>query len=231
MGMPFDLRDSLYSAVKDHLIGMYGRESGLFMHRWLVSYKSDTSYLTGVHRRLMSGVGEFKVIDEQRRHEYELYSGKLYVITGHGDWSYTLEQACKAIQVMVDMMEPYLPLGSAVELMREGASDPGAEAGDGMLTVVVTQRMPALEESPVFFNYGAAVYPFGLYTGSGTVYFPTMLISQELHRGWSDDGDEAYMAMMKQELVIKRGYASFGFVSEELRKQALAEAGRQGGRQ
>jgi len=120
-------------------------------------------------------------------------------------------------------MEDYLSMGSIVELKQDELSDMVKDRSLKSFRVMITQRMAALDEAPVYYNYGAVIYPFGTFKGYESIYFGPELIDRIIFEGYRDDTDIALIAALKTEYLFKRDYTSFRFAKRQVRQQALKE--------
>jgi hypothetical protein len=137
--------------------------------------------------------------------------------------SFHIASAKQALQIMIDLFEDYLPLGSVVDLDKEKLGSTLELAQTEHFRVVINQRLSALPDTPVYFSYGGLIYPVGAFEGAESIYFSSDLISDVVHTGYSDESDLAYLALMKTELVIKRSYTSFYLAPKELKQEAIKE--------
>ena len=66
-----------------------------------------------------------------------------------------------------------------------------------------------------YFQYAGAIYPVGLVGDGRTIHFSTALIDKVLKEGYSDEQEEAYIYVVKEELLIDKNMNSFGFAPKE----------------
>jgi len=222
MSIRREIDERLYEAVKSCLVRKFGQETGLFFHRWLVSYRSDASFLYKVYDLVKSKRPE-AVIDEDRGLTYHVIKDELYISRKDGHEACPLALAAMALQVMLDMSDDYLPLGSVVSLDKEQLGQTMDLDSVDEFRVVITQRMAALSDIPVYFNYGGLIYPFGSFEGAESIYFAKDLVKEVIHEGFSDETDLAYIAAMKAEYIVNRSYTSFLLASQEIQQQAREE--------
>ena len=218
-----EMEDQLYQAVKARLIDDLGDETGLSFHRWFVYYREDPTFLYKVHE-LIASPDASPLADEKNGFTYQIISGNLYVTSAHSSTSFETHHARRALEVMIPAMERYLPLGSVVGLKKEEFSNILDSTAIESLKVVITQRLASLDETPVYFNYGGIIYPFGVFKEARSVYFTPELIDEVIHPGYSDDADHAFVTAMKLELLFRRKYVPYGFASKEQRRLARQEA-------
>ena len=214
-----EISDQLYREVKQYFITTYGEEMGLLIHRWLVRYKTDVSFLEKVYKLLQDNSCE-ELIDEKKNTTYLLVKDELYVINQYGRSVIPAYYATSALKVFISMLEPYLPLGTLVDLDIEQLKKTMELDNVENFRVLITQRLASLPDIPVYFEYGALLYPFGVFENAESIYFSKDLIKRVVHEGFSDESDLAYLAVLKTELIIKRSYYAYFFAPTEMREQA-----------
>jgi len=212
--------DHLYELIRGSFIKELGSELGLACHRWLVFYRADPKFLRKLYKHDWTDPDEV-LVDEGTGFSYQRSEESLIVKTDYETFSFALPTAKWALRVMIDATEDYLPLGSVVDLKKEEFSDLIDPATIENFRVIITQRLIFFSDIPVYFNYGATVYPIGAFKGAESIYLNPDLIERVVYRGFSDDEDKAYVLAMKLKLLFDGAYVSFDFAPEDLREQAI----------
>ena len=232
MGLADEVSDQLYEAVKVTLAKRFGEEKTQAFDHWLMYYREDPSFLLQVFGLikdddpLNTSDKEATLTDDTWGFTYFAFDGKLIVRFLKEEESFTAQEARIALQLMSDACEVYLPLGSVVDLDTDKLKDLIDPDAIDNFRVVITQRMAAPDDVPLYFNYGATVYPVGIFKGCESIYFSSELIKDVVSIGYSDDIEVAYIAAMKSEYLFKRNLCSYAFASKKDRlsaRKAIAE--------
>jgi len=108
-----------------------------------------------------------------------------------------------------------LPLGSVVDLKKSAyAKTPRINEIDE-LRMVIAYRFLGREEDSHYFPYAGVVYPTGMLGQKEVLYFTRPLIENVVREGYHDEKEDAYVYLMKQELVVEKGKNSFGYAKPE----------------
>jgi hypothetical protein len=138
----------------------------------------------------------------------------------------------KVLASMLDLLEDTLPLGSVVELKKSAFKEYREIEDVEELQMVITYRFLGEQEGEYYFPYAGVVYPTGMAGREQVLYFTRPLVDKILHRGFQDEKEQAYVYLMKKELVIEKGRNSFGYASpdkiEQFGKQVKKERGANG---
>jgi hypothetical protein len=222
-----EARSRLYQKVRACLESEFGANVALNLHSWLVNYKANPSFLYQVYDLLSSSA--IKELTDDRSHlTFVAYPDQLVVKTVGGDKTFPLPVARRALQLVSDALEDYLPLGSVVDLKKEHFSNILDIDSIETLRVVITQRLVPPPDAETFFSYGAVVYPIGVFEGNKSIYFTPSLIDSVVYRGYSDEVEHAFIFAMVDELVFNRSYCSIVFAGKDIQQRAQrAQAARQ----
>lgn len=129
-----------------------------------------------------------------------------------------VEKFNKLIVNILDLFEVIYPLGSVVNLKTEYLNRLTNDTEIEEATFVITSRYVYTDEVKTYFQYGGIPYPVGTLGGNQVFYFTSDLIQEVLASGYADEREDAYIYMMKKELLLDKDYISIGYVSEEERK-------------
>jgi len=112
-----------------------------------------------------------------------------------------------------DIYLPALPLGSAVR-PRAGLM-PGGDAGAEPPLLVVAGRFHAFPGTRMYAPYAGVPYPTGDPTGAGPVYFGPQLVGEVVREAYADGLEAAFVARMREALLLGRGLHSMAFATRE----------------
>lgn len=115
---------------------------------------------------------------------------------------------------LVDLTEDILPLGTLVQLKKEFFSEICDIKKVQKIWVVITYRYLKMNDES-FYTYGGIVYPVANFNKEEILKFTPALIEKVIYRGFSDVQEDAYVYLMKQELIIENGKKSAGINMEE----------------
>ena len=125
------------------------------------------------------------------------------------------EQARELLAKMIDLFEPVYPLGTVVELSEEFTKSLGLEKIQEKIKVVITGRFAAAHDKKTYFPYAGVVYPTGVLKKDQFIHFTSALIDSVVQEGYRDEAEEAYVLLMKKELLLEQEAVSFGFLGKE----------------
>ena len=156
-------------------------------------------------------------IDEQRGIEYEK-DQDLYFIRYQGEeWSFEYKLMKELLERSIGIFEDILPLGSVVDLKKEFLQKGSEVELPDTIRMVIVQRYVGESPEGFYYPYAGAVYPIGNPGNTKLLEFTPALIQTVVSRGYSDEQEEAYQYLMKQEVFLHRGLHSMGFADEEER--------------
>lgn len=185
------------------------------IERWVDVYQENLSFL-------------YTLYDDKKNAKHFLtdYDKNITYSCDNSHWvvksqsfSFTLDEASflKAIQLIVDILTPLLPIGSVVDLKKEYLSANFDTDKIDKFRFIVQTRYSFLKEIQVYIPYGGVVYPVGNFGGERLFYFTPELIDKVVHYGFSDEQEEAFEIAMKQELIIEKDMCSIAFATAEQR--------------
>lgn len=117
------------------------------------------------------------------------------------------------LMTTLDILEDILPLGSVVDLRKDVYGD---KIDIDNLRMVITYRYIIKEDDGYYFPYAGVVYPIGmLFDNSKVFHFTAPLIEKVVMRGYSDEADDVFSYYMKQEMIVKEGLHTYGYMSNE----------------
>ena len=118
------------------------------------------------------------------------------------------------LSIIIDVFEEILPLGSVVDLKKERLKGTLPIDEIENVRIVITHRFLHNPKDKFYFPYAGVVYPVGSMGQERTLHFTSPFIERVVHKGYSDEQDEAFVQMMKHELLCNRQVQSFSFASQ-----------------
>ena len=199
------------------------------MHLGELFLNGDVAFLYEMYYALMEQ--ERFRIEEKLELEYEK-DGADYLLRYQGEeWCFNYEQMKEFLERMTGIFEDVLPLGSVVELKMDFLKKTLPLDDVEYVRVVIVQRY--VDESPegFYYPYAGALYPVGNPGTAKLLEFTPSLIEKIVSKGYSDEQEEAYVFLMKKELMLERGLHSMGFADKEQREayQRFLEGGKKNG--
>lgn len=116
---------------------------------------------------------------------------------------------------IIDLIEPIYPLGTVVNLKTEYLNNLLDDKKISVATFVIINRFVYTDNIKTYFQYTGIPYPVGSLGFSRNLYFTSELIDNVVHLGHSDDKENAFIYMMKKELIIDKKYCSIGYASKD----------------
>lgn len=115
------------------------------------------------------------------------------------------------------VLEEILPLGTVVDLDKSSMSSNLSNIDN--FRIVIVDRFVSNSQVEGFFEYVGVVYPLGKPNKNAVISFSPHIIEKVVYKGYSDEVDEAFVKLMKIQLLIEKNYTSVSFLSED--KKAL----------
>jgi len=177
-------------------------------------YVDDTSFLFKVYESFIEG--DRFLEDEENGVKYERDGGD-YILSYDGKECVLEEAEFKRMLVsMLDLLEDTLPLGTVVDLKKsayEGVVEQLDEVEE--IRMVITYRFLGYMEQGYYFPYAGVVYPTGMLGQEEVLYFTRPLVENIVRQGYRDDKEDAYVYLMKRELIIEKGANTYGYATPE----------------
>ncbi len=174
-------------------------------------------------------LNELYSINECLVNDKEYYESKLVSFSKEDDiykltikdYSISLiySQIKEIITGLIDILDDILPLGTVVKLKKEYLHKFINNNEIEEAEVVIVNRFIFKNGINAYFPYAGVVYPIGFVGNSNAIQFSSALIDEVVHRGYSDEKDEVYTYLLKNELILDKKMRSFGFASKEEREK------------
>lgn len=128
--------------------------------------------------------------------------------------TYERKQLLETVGDLMELTDVILPLGSLVQLKKEAfGAISGIERIEN-LRVVITHRFIRQDEHS-YFTYGGVIYPVANFNGNQILKFTTSLIEKVVHKGFRDEQEDAYVYLMKQEMILQSDIHMVGLREKE----------------
>lgn len=117
---------------------------------------------------------------------------------------------------VIGLTREVLPLGTVVEL--NPAYFKPNPASETPTKAVITERFVAPSGYRSYFPYGGIVYPLGEVKKGAKIHFTDPLIQKIVHLGYRDEVEDAFVYLMKEELIVDNHMHSIEFSKEDMTK-------------
>lgn len=207
-----DYKLNLWKEFMEHT-GCIPQRDHETMGRIAGTYVDDVSFLMRIYEAFAEK--ERFIEDEEHSVRYER-DGEDYILALEGrECAFSKEDFRKVIVGMLDLLEDTLPLGSVVDLKKSAYKDVPEASEVEHIRMVITYRFLGKEEDSHYFPYAGVVYPTGMLGRKEVLYFTRPLVEKVVREGYRDEQEDAYVYLMKKELVIEKGKSSFGYAAKE----------------
>ena len=157
-------------------------------------------------------------LEEKLGLEYEK-SGEDYFLRCQGEeWLFEKKEMKDFLEHLIGVFEEILPLGSVVDLKKEFLEETLPLEEVEHVRIVIVQRYVGESPEGFYYPYAGTLYPTGIPGSSRLVEFTPSLIEKVVRRGYSDEQEDAYVYLMKRELMLERGLHSMGFADKKERE-------------
>jgi len=129
--------------------------------------------------------------------------------------NFSKEQLVSYLAILIDVYDEIVPLGSVVDLKKEYLKDSLPVDKIENVRIVITHRFLHNPQEKFYFPYAGVVYPLGSFGNERVLHFTSPFIERVVHRGFSDEQDEAFVLAMKRELLGDRHIHSYAFASRD----------------
>lgn len=179
-------------------------------------YFNNNSFLFEINKTIVNK--EMSCLDESNDVTYKNEKDKHILVCENYTMEFTYIEIKEIISGMIDILEKIQPLGTVVELKKEYLEKIISKEKIEKARFVIVNRFMINNESKTYFQYAGVVYPLGMLEKGQVIQFTTALIDKVVYSGYSDDQEEAYVYLMKKELIIEKKMHSFAFATDEERK-------------
>lgn len=128
--------------------------------------------------------------------------------------TYERKQLLETVGDLMELTDVILPLGSLVQLKKEAfGAISGIERIENLRVVIIHRFIRQDEHS--YFTYGGVIYPVANFNGNQILKFSPALIEKVLHKGFRDEQEDAYVYLMKQEMILQSDIHMVGLREKE----------------
>ena len=207
-----DYKLNLWKEFMEHTDYIKDRDQEI-MGKIASLYVDDTAFLSRVYEAFIEN--DRFLEDEKKGVRYEREENE-YILSLEGK-ECLFEKECfkKIITGLLDLLEDTIPLGSVVDLRKDVYKNVSDLQNVDHIRMVVTYRFLGEEKDKYYFPYAGVVYPTGMLGRKEVLYFTRPLVERIVKEGYRDEQEDAYVYLMKKELVIENGMNSFGYASKE----------------
>lgn len=176
-------------------------------------YLDDTAFLFKVYEAFIEN--DRFLEDEEKGVRYER-DGEEYILSHEGkECIFDKVHFKKVLTGMLDLLEDTLPLGTVVDLRKDAYKDVTDLQNVDHIRMVITYRFLGEEKDAYYFPYAGVVYPTGMLGRKEVLYFTRPLVERVVKEGYRDEKEDAYVYLMKKELVVEKGRNSYGYATKE----------------
>jgi len=176
-------------------------------------YVDDTSFLFKVYEAFVEQ--ERFLEDEENEMTYER-DGEDYILKYEGkECVFDKKEFKKVLTSMLDLLEETLPLGTVVDLRKDAYENVVELDGVEEIRMVVTYRFLGDIEQGYYFPYAGVVYPTGMLGQAEVLYFTRPLVENIVREGYRDEKEDAYVYLMKREMIVEKGANTYGYATPE----------------
>ena len=118
-----------------------------------------------------------------------------------------------------DIFCSVLPIGSVVKL-RKDINDTASQDKDPII-MIDRRYVYANENSRAFYTYSGITYPFGSFTDCIRFNFTPYAVAEVVHKGYSNETEEAFVFKAKDEMIVKMKMHSFSCSNAEDEKDFM----------
>lgn len=152
--------------------------------------------------------------------------GEQYCLIYKGyEMLFTKETVKNLLVHFLDLFEPVYPIGTIVDLKESLSRRLKLPEPVQKVRVAIVDRFTVLQNHTTYFPYMGIVYPVGVMGKGKFLYFTNALIDEVIHMGYRDETEDAYVLLMKKELLLESQAVSFGFLDKERASRYAKELG------
>lgn len=134
---------------------------------------------------------------------------KDYCILQYGGMSLKLQKHVTMLLLsgILELTDQLLPLGSVVTLNNNFNLNNKEKP-----YYIITHRFIVQDDMSGYFSYAGVPYPFGEMKDNRLLHFTIPAIDKVIFRGFSDDSDQAFILLMKENLLLRLKVHSVSFM-------------------
>ena len=189
------------------------KEQAGFLYEIAADSIPDNTTLTQLYIAIRNQSEPFS--DNTGRLQYKTKDGTATLTYKNVKCSFEETMLLNTISDLIELTEHILPLGSLVQLRKELFAGAVDISRLDTIRVVITHRF-VRENEETYYTYGGVVYPVANFNGKEILKFTPSLIEKTLHKGYQDEQEDAYIYLMKQELILEKNIHMAGFREQEV---------------
>lgn len=195
----------------------FHEKEAIMLTRFFYRCEKNISQLYRMYESLWTEGKQIFTVDGQLA--FTVTPERIWVTDGHEDVECAAEEWKHIIGRGIAFLEELLPLGSVVELKKEYMEDhmPVLKKA-GKVRIVITERYLSYTGNS-YFPYAGVPYPTGTFASSRRLVFSPALVDKVLLTGFTDEQEQAYQYLMKQEYLLEKEMDMCGFEPAEERER------------
>ena len=150
--------------------------------------------------------------------EYEKAGEDYYLRYQGEEWIFERADFNNFLEYLISIFEDVLPLGSVVDLKKEFLEETIPLEDVEQVRVVIVMRYVGESPEGFYYPYAGTLYPIGIPGSRKLIEFTPSLIEKVVRYGYADEQEDAYVYLMKQELMLERKLHSMGFADKKERE-------------
>ena len=183
------------------------------MGKIAATYVSDTSFLFRIYKGFREN--ERFIEDEKTGIRYERDRDEHILFADGKECVYDKSTFHRIIASYLDLLEDTLPLGTVVDLKKDAFRNVVETDEVKDFRFVITHRFLGKEEDHFYFPYAGVVYPIGILDDETIYHFTRPMVEKIVHMGYKDESEEAFVYLMKQDLIIKKSKNTYGYATDD----------------
>lgn len=183
-----------------------------------VRYWGKTDYLYRIYKAFIQQKPDYTEHNEFI--SYETRENGLYLICDDEEMPITKKKLKDILISYIDICEKILPLGTLVELKKDKMKEIAPIEAEN-LRVIITHRFLDYTDT-TYFHYAGVPYPTGMLGSQNVLHFSSALIEEVIQEGYTDELEEGFVYLMKEEFLVDQNMHSVGFSTED-EKRLLKE--------
>lgn len=160
-------------------------------------------------------VNEKEIKGDRELITYKIYDEKNEIGFNNKSIRLSKENLKRVISTIIDFSEKILPLGSVVTLKKDVLD----AAIEEEINFIISHRFLIKEGTSAYFTYGGVLYPEGTFKEEKILHFNASAIREVVFEGFNNEKEDAFIAAIKNELILKKGMHSINFATKEERKK------------
>src|SRR5690625_3572215 len=191
-------------------------ESVPIIDEFFTLYIEESQLLQRIYHAYRRGLLSLDLHHQQAVITYKRKDDTQIIIFSNKQFALTEAFFVQLLTFAIEITREVLPLGTVVEL-NPTYFKPDHQAKEPS-KVVITERFVAPAGYNSYFPYGGIIYPIGEMKKGAKVHFTDPLIHKIIHRGYQDEVEDAFVLLMKEELIVDNNIYSIEFSTDDMQR-------------